>query len=92
MTEYFAPYRPETCGDPTHVDGCPGAAGGDHDPRPVEVRLSMLRCSECGDLLDSFGCCVIHGLLDTEVMDGYDQPPDMNREGDPAFNGAFDRW
>lgn len=21
-----------------------------------------------------------------------DDPPDLNREGDPAFNGAFDRW
>lgn len=37
----------------------------------VIAPLSMLRCSECGELLDSFGCCVIHGLLDTEAMDGY---------------------
>ncbi len=60
-----------------HVPGCPGRAGGDHE---LIVPLSMLRCSECGDLLDGFGACEVHGQLDD------------NREGDPAFNGAFDRW
>lgn len=47
-------------------------AGGDCTCGPdVKARLSMLRCSECGELLDSYGCCVLHGLLDTEAMDGY---------------------
>lgn len=41
--------------------------------------LSLLRCSECGDLLDD-GICENHGRLD----DG--------REGDPAWNGVFDKW
>ena len=63
-----------------------------HEGQFVVAPLSMLRCSECGELLDSFGCCVVHGLLDTEALDGYDEPPDTNREGDPAFNGAFNRW
>ena len=34
--------------------------------------LSMLRCSECGDLLDAYGCCTRHGLIDTEALDGYE--------------------
>ena len=38
----------------------------------VVAPLSMLRCSECGDLLDMFGCCTRHGLLDPEALDGYD--------------------
>lgn len=73
------------CSEQGHVPGCPGAAGGDHEfdlhAAIVEQRtaggyviapLSMLRCSECGDLLDAYGCCVVHGLLDTEMRDGWD--------------------
>ena len=66
---------PETCSE--HGPTCPGAAGGDHI-------LSMLRCSECGVILDD-GSCPTHGLLDPEAAA-------WNREGDPAWNGAFDRW
>lgn len=77
---------PETCSDAdprgSHVPGCPGMAGGDHEY--VTAPLSMLRCDECGDLLDGYGACDIHGPLDIEAFE--------NREGDPAFNGAFDRW
>ena len=65
------------CREAGHIDGCPGAAGGDH-----EVRVSYLRCSECGDLLDGYGRCELHGTLD----------PEFDREGQPEFNGAFDRW
>lgn len=25
------------CTDPTHVDGCPGLAGGDHEKRPIDI-------------------------------------------------------
>ena len=38
----------------------------------VIAPLSMLRCSECGDLLDAYGCCTRHGLIDTEALDGYE--------------------
>lgn len=67
------------CHEEGHAHGCPCGAGGD------AIRLSMLRCSECGDFLDETGSCVMHGLLDPEMAD-------PNREGDPAFNGAFDKW
>ena len=38
----------------------------------VIAPLSMLRCSECGDLLDAYGCCTRHGLVDVEALDGYE--------------------
>lgn len=68
---------PETCHAEGHIPGCAGRAGGDHEY--LTSALSMLRCSECEDLLDD-GICANHGPLD----DG--------REGQPEFNGAFDRW
>lgn len=32
----------------------------------VVAPLSMLRCSECGDLLDYFGACKTHGATDAQ--------------------------
>jgi hypothetical protein len=55
-------------------------------------------CVECGHPEDKHDCCPIRCLACT-VEDGafhqYDPGDDWvdpNREGDPAFNGAFDRW
>ncbi len=50
------------------------------DDEFVTVPLSMLRCDECGDLLEPDGSCPIHGQLD------------LNLEGQPEFNGAFKSW
>jgi hypothetical protein len=70
---------PEVCDQrDLHVPGCPCGAGG--DPEYLTSALSMLRCSECGGLLDGFGRCPMHG------------PIDLDLEGQPEFNGAFDRW
>lgn len=58
--------RPDQCQEEHHVPGCPGAAGGDHEPDPAWF----------------------------EDEDGWVMAPLSyeNREGDPAFNGAFDKW
>lgn len=55
---------PQTCNDEGHAHGCPCMAGSD------AIRLSYLRCSECGDFLDETGRCAMHGLLDPEADRG----------------------
>lgn len=43
-----------------------------YEGQAVIAPLSMLRCSECGELLDSFGFCATHGQLDPEATRGND--------------------
>jgi hypothetical protein len=70
----------ETCSEPGHVHGCPGMAGGDHELIRDAVR----------EVLDLDG----PDPSWFEDEEGYVRAPlnYENREGDPAFNGAFDKW
>lgn len=58
----FSEYAPEQCHETGHVDGCVGAAGGDHEMAFVggpfiSKPLDATRCVECGHRLDDMGGC-----------------------------------
>lgn len=74
-----------------HIDGCPGAAGGDHELKftggPfISKPLDATRCVVCGHRMDDMGGCDSCAAdREAEETEDYFE----NREGQPEFNGAF---
>lgn len=84
----------EGCSEPGHIFGCAGKAGGDHTYRD---------CWLCHDVIPDGMYVVVNvegtvrDICDTcmekaDEGDDLTERLDLNREGDPAFNGAFNAW
>jgi len=57
--------------------------------QPVTLPLNAMRCEVCGHRLDDMdGCDSCAADREAALEDEMDE----GREGQPEFNGAFDRW